>query len=371
MKENKKILLITKHFPPEIDGVGDHSYQLASRLKNHGFFVEILNSTLNIEDNFKHYHNPLNGFRDLNALTEIIQEAEPDIILFQYVPFSYNVKGLPFWLIAFFNQIKKQNIKILFFAHETFERRRAKFKHILLEYLQKAILFRLSGLSDTVFTTNKVYATHLKKFKNKLYLTRTPSNFQDIAYHSRNKTSKEKIDIRLTYFGNRDFKKTLHIFKELYAINNKTRLSIVGKITPNHFSDLKYPDNILIKEKIKITGPLAAHQILEELSQCDAYILPEYVGSKQDGGLNTKSGTTATGFMLGKVVISTKGDMTEDIFKDMSNCVLINANQPREAAKKILSALTYSKEKIEKNALKLYHEQLSWENTIKTIIKKC
>lgn len=368
--KGKKILIITKHYPPKIDGVGDHSYQLANRLKGKGYNVEVVTATENADTESIVYVNRLSGFKDLKELFRIVNRSNPNAILFQYVSFSYNLKGLTLWLIPFFFYLRRKNLKLLLFVHETFERRRIKLKHHLLELLQKVILYNLCQSSDAIFTSNRVYAKQLAKFNQKLFITRTPSNFEKIEKINFSPSPKEDVVLRFAYFGNRDFKKTLVIFKELYALNNNIFLKIIGKIHSSHLEQLENKEYDFLRKHIEITGLLSSEQIIEEINKCDAYILPEYVGPNEDGGLNTKSGTTATGFMLGKIVVSTKGDMTEDFFKDMINCVLIDTNLPKEASSKILLAINHSRDEIQRNAFDLYHEHLSWSNTINTILKQ-
>lgn len=370
MKESKKILIITKNFPPQIDGVGDHSFQLANRLAKEGYNIEIITSSKKAISDFKIYQNELDGITCLKSLNKILQQSKPNFILFQYVPFSFHIKGLPFWLIYFFNSLKKKKINTLLFVHETFERRRIKLKHILLELLQKKILFNLCWISNVIFTTNAVYAKQLEKFKDKLDIARTPSNFEPLKIEVQSKDENENISsLNLIYFGNRDFRKSLYIFKELYDLERKFTLKILGKIHSDYLDELNKEEYEYLTPNIFITGTLSSYQITKEIEKATAYLLPEYVGFKGDGGLNTKSGTTATGFMLGKVVISTKGDMTEPLFTDLYNCILIDVNSPKKAAKKILLALTDEprKKELEEKSRQLYKQHLSWKNTIKTI----
>jgi len=93
------------------------------------------------------------------------------------------------------------------------------------------------------------------------------------------------------------------------------------------------------------------------------------LANNQMGGLSSKSGSTATAFMLGKTLITTKGDMTEDIFKDLETCLFIDMENLTASAKKIIafSKNETLRKKVEFNALELYENKLAWKNTIEVI----
>lgn len=362
--KKEKVLIISKSYPPDIDGVGDHSYQLAHRLNKEGYEVEIATATKKTSSDFKVYENDLSGFNCIGHLTKIIKTANPDFILFQYVPFSFNIKGLPIWLVLLFLNLFIRKYKILLFVHETFERRLLKKKHLLLKILQKGILKLLCKFSYLVLTTNNLYFNQLKTLTKNLKLARTPSNFEPIdSQYSKSKQIKNKV---IVIFGNRDLRKSLLIFEELYKTDNEFTLRIIGKTDKNN---LTLKNNSKLTAQIVVTGILTSKNLLNEIANAGVYLLPEYVGLKGDGGLNSKSGTTATGFMLGKTVISTKGDMTDSIFKDMHNCVLIDNNEPQIAAKKIITLFSDQnlKNYIEENARLLYLNHLAWSLTIAQI----
>lgn len=112
----KKILFITNKFPPASCGVGDYTYKLAQELIQQGQDVDILCSCnskiIDRIDDFKE-----EGIKvwpivkswnksGLNALVEDFSTTKYDWVSLQYVPFSFQAKGIPLGLA--------QGLKFLF-----------------------------------------------------------------------------------------------------------------------------------------------------------------------------------------------------------------------------------------------------------------
>ena len=117
-----KILFLCGSAEPGKDGVGDYTRRLCGELIRIGHQAQILSlfdkhsdtfiSQIQVIENTDVLVNripiKLPYSKRLSFTNEIIQKFTPDWISLQYVPHSFNLKGLPFWLISF---LKKVNIK--------------------------------------------------------------------------------------------------------------------------------------------------------------------------------------------------------------------------------------------------------------------
>ena len=103
--KNKTILFITNNFPPIVDGVGDYTYKLAQALGKQGVEVSILcSSKPDIIENIKVFEAEginvfpiVNGwdFKGMKVIQNVFKNEKYDLISLQYVPFSFQNKGLP------------------------------------------------------------------------------------------------------------------------------------------------------------------------------------------------------------------------------------------------------------------------------------
>jgi len=88
----------------------------------------------------------------------------------------------------------------------------------------------------------------------------------------------------------------------------------------------------------------------------------KHLGIAMRGGISTKSGSLAAAYAAGLPIIGTKGDMTDDFFKNLENIFLIEKLEVDEivnAIKKIIDKELYNRLKY--FSKKTYEEKLSWE----------
>src|SRR5690606_15259890 len=120
-----RILIITKNFPPKIDGVGDYSYHLASHLQSQGCETLVLTDKevpkIEAFSRVKVYRTALDQ-ENIESTKQAILKIKPYWVNFQYVGYSFHSRGFPFWLKDIFCFIKSQNIKIMLTVHETYIR---------------------------------------------------------------------------------------------------------------------------------------------------------------------------------------------------------------------------------------------------------
>lgn len=365
-----KIILISKHFPPSIDGVGDHSYQIFKRLTEAGHECRVI--TASPSDIPGVHVHPLNGIGGLISLTRLIKSLQAEAIIFQYVGYSYGKYGLPIWLIPLFLTLKSQTI---LFVHETYERTQQSIKHRLLRVLQKSVLRYLCRSSTAVITSNALYVRQLRSFCKGIFMAPTPSNFEE-AIHQPGQLVNECGQLAIVAFGNRDYTYSLQIVDKLSKYAD-VKFNILGLLPPDKTRNvLELIAEYDLEERVTMTGVVTAEELIKHLAKADLFLLPETVTAEGFGGLNSKSGTTATAFMLGLPVVSTSGDMTDPtLFIDDLNCILIPPADVSSAVEKIKSAILDSDERklasLRDNSRRLYIEELSWANTIKIMRDIC
>ena len=155
-----KVLFICGCLEPGKDGVGDYVYNLAEALNKKGHLVQLLalNEDFNrnlagrkegfLEKSFINHsqiaslriHNSKSRKKNFRKARMWIKEFDPDWISLQYVPNSFNKKGLPWKLTRELKDIAEgRNWHIMF--HEVWVgiSRVSPVKHRILGFLQKKI----------------------------------------------------------------------------------------------------------------------------------------------------------------------------------------------------------------------------------------
>jgi hypothetical protein len=187
------------------DGVGDYTRRLGEELVNQGHQVKILAINDNVsavreevittkEDQdivVLRYPSSTTYSDRCYKLDRLLNEYRPDFISLQYVPYSFQAKGIPYEFIKCLDQInKKWNWHIMF--HETWLglSSLSPLKHKIVGFFQrKAAQWMVKSLKPQVITTsNRLYqmvlgaahinASLLPLFSNIPVFT-TGSTFQD------------------------------------------------------------------------------------------------------------------------------------------------------------------------------------------------
>ena len=114
------ILFICGSAEPSKDGVGDYTRRLCGELLRKGRQAQILSLCDHQVISFTADHQVVEGttvivhripisasnHQRFTWLQEIVNKFQPDWISLQFVPYSFNPKGLPFWLPSFLKKLK-------------------------------------------------------------------------------------------------------------------------------------------------------------------------------------------------------------------------------------------------------------------------
>lgn len=169
-----RIIFICGCIEPEKDGVGDYTQQLAIELKRHGNEVAVLalNDKYALTEfdgmhcvdsiNFAVLRIPgtVSSIRRTQLSKEYISKFNPDWLSIQYVPYSFQNKGLPFKLPKFLKQIAGDRKWHIMF-HETWVgiSKISSLKHRTTGIFQRSIANSLHKTlrPKLVTTSNRLY----------------------------------------------------------------------------------------------------------------------------------------------------------------------------------------------------------------------
>lgn len=174
------ILFICGSLEEGKNGVGDYSRRLAGELirQGHDAFILAINDEY-IDEVRKGVQQDLNtlittyrlpksiSLKEKKQFTKsFIDELDPEWLSLQYVPFSFNNRGLPYFWNRVFKEIGRERKWHLMF-HEPWIIKSTKIpkKHLLLGRLQKKIINNLRKIKEVkvVTTTNPTYQKLLQK----------------------------------------------------------------------------------------------------------------------------------------------------------------------------------------------------------------
>jgi len=212
----------------------------------------------------------------LSYTQEIVQEFTPHWISLQYVPYSFNPKGLPFWLPPFLKKISGEHKWHIMF-HELWVgmENHSSFKNKLFGFLQKQLVrYILKNFNNIIISTNS------KLYQYKIFDLGYESNFLVLFSNISNDNSVEvensvikKNEIRFALFGGihhgapiREFVVQLKL-----ELENRNVRTLKFIFLGNCGNSLKEWVLILDAEKIEyeISGYCSNKEISEKLIMCD------------------------------------------------------------------------------------------------------
>lgn len=344
--------------------MGDHTSKLINFLKDYDLEINLITASTLVPNN-NIYYNPLNSFNDIFQLLSLLKQLKPDIIILQYVGYSFNKKGIPVWLTLFVKLVKYKQIKLISIIHETYIRSSNRVKTNITSYLQSLCLQSILRSSNVAFTSIDRYLEQCKIYLPNTHLLRIGTNIdpnkilKDSGFHTP----------YLVLWGDRNHLRALHIFKNLRALNeNDLTLKIVGKLSHINLNIITsfLNENDELKHCISLTGILAEHKLSDVLNQSKGILLIENL-SNGEGGFTLKSGISVAAIQHQMLIFTNKGDMT-DAFLEHNKHLIYLPSSEMGSAKIIIETLNnIDLIKGIKNNLNMIRDHFDWKNIAATI----
>jgi glycosyltransferase involved in cell wall biosynthesis len=358
-----KFTIITRYYHPTPDGIGHHSGYINQYLIKKGDSVQVI------------YDDGIVALepKEIGILINKIKRQKSDWVIFQYNGYSYNRFGAPTWLAKLYKNIKKNtSSKLCLIVHETYIRKEDSYKLKIYRFLQKRALKIATKYADLIITTTNLYQQQLSEMGRNSEVFYTPSNFENYI-QTVDYNRKENSILTIGTFGNRDPFFLLQVILGLEAKGLACKFLFIGNYQPKYVKDIKSFIKKLKLIEIQRSGKLTDSNIVKYLKELDAFILLEPVRDDGGGGLNTKSGASATALCMGIPVFSTKGDFTnEEVFIENENYICLDHQNVENTIEILYKNLSNSKnlKQIGENGKNLYESNFGWEqyvNNLKTI----
>jgi glycosyltransferase involved in cell wall biosynthesis len=301
-----KILFLCGSSEPGKDGVGDYTRRLCGELIRTGHQAQILSLcdkqaaefvtqtqlTEEIAVTVRRIPLSTNYKQRLTWTQEVLREEQPDCISLQFVPYSFDPKGIPFWLPNFLNKLSGAHQWQIMF-HELWIGMdiHASFKSRFFGFLQQKIVLKvLKNLEDSVINTQtNLYQQKIANLGYSATLLPLFSNIANINLIDAVAVKENFKEIRFALFGGIHFGAAVQVFiKALKLELKKSKIDFVKFIFIGNCGDaMQEWTSILDSEKIEyeVLGYCTDQEISKLLSSCDygisttPYLLVQKSGS--------------------------------------------------------------------------------------------
>ncbi|CAN5720693.1 hypothetical protein BH10BAC3_BH10BAC3_33810 [soil metagenome] len=413
------ILIITRNYRPAICGVGDHTAHLKRELEKMGNRVLVLTGTggQNEQDVFS--VAAFNG-RMYSRLQTLITEENIGRILWQYVPYSYQRKGLPLWWPLLMLRLAGSGVKQFVFFHEVSLRWWGYgLRQLVLASGQRMIANLASLAANGLFTSIPLYAGYFVFKKpgivpisanimvigenvnrqssvvsgdlescraesveasNPVRMTvvnnewsevnsqrsTVSSQWDDQGPVNRQPSTLVRRENQVFCFANRADRALLQAIKN---INGQFPVTLVlgGMIHPDKKAPLvDWIGELNLEDMVCFTGTMAPEALAGIIKASAIFLQPQIVERKNQGGISAKNGTVMAAMAMGKAIITCAGDMTDPtIFKPNENILLVPYGDGLAYEKALVHLLERpaEMERLGTAAAAIYRERCSWEVT--------
>jgi hypothetical protein len=310
LKQNtpSKILIICGSTEPGKDGVGDYTRILSNELYRLGMSVRLIalydkyvsNVTvepkLNGGNDFVAVRIPvkLSVNKKIDIFREELREFQPDFISIQFVPFSFNDKGIVAELVYLFSRIKRRPYKWSITFHELWinEQENTKIKMILWAKVQRFFIKAFVRLlnNPTLITTNESYASRFgSEHVNVLPLF---GNIKIVSRSDNESKYRNNSTLRVLFFGSlttnfEEFKQQLSLVKSIKDIFFSSVIFLfVGRQIGSIKTHEEIISSVLPDAVIEIKGQLPEEKLSIIIQDVDIAI------SRAGADLVNKSGST-------------------------------------------------------------------------------
>lgn len=379
----KTIFFLTKNFPSTICGVGDYTYELYHRLSAAGYQIKVITSA---SDTVKQFVNENKIDKDVYPIIEewdiscirpivsLLNRSRADWFCIQYVPYSYNRLGFPFYIILLQFLVKINGVRTGIFFHEISVRPVYHgFKAFITGLTQRFIGYSLWILSGFVLTNNILYENFLRPFR--IPILPIPANLYGKNEANDGKIKDSNLKMKLVSFINRCNSQVIEAVAQCVHLDKlNIELTILGGGLKDVRGKVEHYISVNgISENVFFSDKRSKADIAQVLYESDIFLHMEYVSERGEGGVSSKSGVAAAAMAAGLPIISSVGDMTDTtLYLQGENIILIQSPSV-EAIRSSIRQLYSNKElrgTLGLNALKTYQQYFSWDRSVKAYITK-
>lgn len=372
------IAFLVHKIPPQIDGIGDYTCNLANALSKYSHNINIIthydenksksNSCTTKYDKKIKIFEKIRKWNLINFLSviKIIKKSKSKILWLQYNPYSFNHYGICLFLVIWIFLLRCIfRIKIFITFHEFYTGWDSK--HKILSRIHFLQFYLLGMLAQKIFITSErrmEIARNLFFWKrNCISYLPVGSNILPIECNSNSYNTFSDKPI-LTIFGlNPIAEHNKQLFYYLSQFKTHTKLDfkvwVIGGVEGKVVDEKKLKFNILKKlslsDNIDYYGSLDSACISDLLNKSTIFL--NYSGE----GPCTKSSSLAAAFAHGIPVLSLKNPKFDSYFIDGFNIVLFENLTSFIDKLQLLIKQKDLREWIKTNSKKLYDEILSWD----------
>src|SRR5689334_1921249 len=146
-----RFVLLTGEYPPYHGGVADYTCQVANGIRQRGLKVEVIvfRKPRGPADPAVYFVGPAVNATSLRRASRIIGKSSQDcVLLVQYVPQMYGLKGMNLWFVMWLCRLKASAVWVMFHELYVVAPKGSPLKHRLLASVTQKMAQRMAKKAD-------------------------------------------------------------------------------------------------------------------------------------------------------------------------------------------------------------------------------
>jgi glycosyltransferase involved in cell wall biosynthesis len=330
--------ILASEYPPQIGGVGDHSFAMATALAASGDVVHVWctpASGESVEQSGVTVHRTFGTFstKDLGRTARALDEYQaPRRLIVQWVPHGFGWRGMNLAFCGWLWTRARRGDRVELVVHEPFMPLEGPIKHVALGLVQRAMAAILLRAASDVWVTTPAWIDRLRPFSpfRMLALRWIPvpstvpvTNDVQTARQLRDRVSTSGLCLVGHFgFGGGQAVDLLAAALQAITVHPGAHLVLIGRGSEALRAELlaRVPE---AADRLIVTGELSARDVSSWLTACD-FLLQPY-----PDGVTTRRTTTVTALAHGTPVLTTSGPLTEPMWGESGAVALSPVDNPQ------------------------------------------
>jgi glycosyltransferase involved in cell wall biosynthesis len=317
--------IVTGEYPPQRGGVADYTQQVARALAAAGDDVHIYAPACPlapvIDEGVTVHRLPgAFGVRGLATLGRELGRLPGHIVLVQYVPQSFGLRGCNIPFAYWLRTLRRGPLWVMFHEVTVTVDERTSLKYRIQARATDQMARLVIGATDVAFISTTLWKTLLGRFTARLPETEwvpVPSNIatsvaiEDVA-RVRTRVASDPCVPIVGHFGTYREAWTratlLEVLPSVLSADERSRLLLLGNNGDAFAADLKARHPALAA-RVTATGNLDAQELADHIAACTVLVQP------YESGVTTRRGSVTAGLALGVPTVTTEGPTTESLWR--------------------------------------------------------
>lgn len=364
-----RITILSRHFPPAVSGIGDHTDMLASELARRGVVVSVVTSPGAEERSDVDVHGVVARWdgAGIVAIADAVAATKPDVVLWQYNPFSIGRRGVAPRAGALARMLARDAQLVVWFHELWFPWGRNGARGLVWAIAQRAQARGVLRAAHRWIVTTESREEELR-MKSGGRVVRIPvgTSIEPVREQgdARARLGIPHGSFLVAHFGSvgpgRDLGPAFDAFRRLRERGIDARLLLIGATGP-------FTPPADLAGAIHTTGPASRAEVSAALRAADVYLHADHAGPSV--GRRT---TIVAALAHGLPLVSYEGPDRASELSNGRDCLLVAADG--DALARALAGLASDRGRalaIGDEGRRTYEEYFSWSRIGDAVLRVC